>query len=436
MSCSSACEGSCPSRCGDAGDALCCEDDACGSPRVCVDEDCLEGSQPCTDENCFVDASAQQPEMASGLSDTDKAAAAALASFGDSQSQHMLPSMYMQEQQQQQHQQPSPLPDASRGRNLDMHWTNLASCLPCPSLSMESIVANLHGAASFANQPFQKAFEYALASHIMQYHDPAHGLAHNRSCVANDPGQLITRCTLPRYNPDDLADTDPFLPQLQAHECGFPIQDPNEFAHHIFQQHRPDLMVQSHQYGFAGPPSYAAAAHSPPPNLNHHYHHHHHHGGPGPWFDFNAAPDSNSSKHLSPSMSPLTNLSMGPSLSATPLSIPTPSPLESEASFADATTAAARTLSPAAEAKSQEPSQGMAQDDPYLCRWLVGPGSSSICGQRFDNDEQLQKHCKHEHLKQLKKVNGGFQCGWINCTRDTSFTQRSKVERHMQVHTG
>lgn len=405
MSCSSACEGTCPSRCGEISHAVCCDDDACGSPRVCVGEDCPAGSQPCTDENCIVDPTTQPPQIptSSVLSDGDKAAAAALASFNDNHS-HVLQSAYMQQR----------LPySSSASRDGSLDFMNFPDSLPCGSLSMDSMLTNLDGPPAFPNQPFQLAFEFALASHIMQYHDPAHGLAQHGSCVANDPGQLITKCTLPKYNPNDLANTDPFLPQVQTHECGFPIQDPNEFAHHIFQEHRSNLMMHAHQYGLSGQPH--STAHS------------HHHGGPGPYFSYNSTP---SSKHFSPSMSPLTNLSMGPSLSATPVSLPTPSPLESEPSLTDATTTA-QTLSPTTDSKSHV----MAQEDHFLCRWVVGHGNS-VCGQRFDTDEQLQKHCKHDHLKQLKKFNGGFRCGWANCTRNTCFTQRSKVERHMQVHTG
>ncbi|KAG5971361.1 hypothetical protein E4U55_001239 [Claviceps digitariae] len=422
MSCSSACDGSCPSQCGETSQAVCCDDDACRSPQVCNDEDCSAESRPCTDANCIVTPCAtesQQPSLLSPvLSDGDKAAAVALASFGDMQS-HAYQNVYMQQQQQQQQLLP-PSAGASRLGNMDL--MDLPGSLPCGSLSMESILTNLNGHPSFSSQPFQMAFEYALASHIMQYHDPAHGLAQHGSCVANDPSQLITKCTLPKYDPNDLANLDPFMPQLQTHECGFPIQDPNEFAHHIFQEHRPNMMVPGHQYGdFSGPSQSAAQSH----HLGAH---------DDSWFNFNAAPNS---KHFSPSTSPLTTMSMGPSSSETPLSIPTPSPLESEASLQDVSTAStattmAQTISPAADRESP----GIVQDDLYICRWVVGHGSSFICGQRFDSDEQLQKHCKHDHLKQLKKLNGGFRCGWASCSRDTCFTQRSKVERHMQVHTG
>ncbi|KAG5928485.1 hypothetical protein E4U42_000557 [Claviceps africana] len=441
LSCSSACEGSCPSECGETSQKVCCDDEACRSPQVCVQEDCAAESQPCTDANCVVNPCTTQPQpqpqtqqalVSPVLSDGDKAAAAALASFGDGQSR-VFRDAYMQQQQQQQQPPPQLLPpyaDASRQGYMD--FMDLPNSLPCGSLSMESILENLNGPSNLPSQPSHMAFEYALASHIMQYHDPVHGLAEHGSCLANDLSQLITKCTLPKYNPDDLANVDPFLPQLQTHQCGFPIQDPNEFAHHIFEEHGPNFMSHApHQHGGFSAPSHSAA--------------HSHHDGvrDDPWFNFNAAPGS---KHSTPSTSPLTTLSMGASLSETPVSLPMLSPLQSEASLQDVAATAtatitttnttmARTLGPTSERKSPD----VVQDDLYICRWVVGhdsSSSSSICGQRFDSDEQLQKHCKHQHLKQLQKLHGGFRCGWADCSRDTCFTQRSKVERHMQVHTG
>ncbi|KIE03116.1 Zinc finger, C2H2-type/integrase, DNA-binding protein, partial [Metarhizium majus ARSEF 297] len=408
MSCSSACEGSCPSQCGETGHAVCCDDDACGSPNLCVDEHCEGASQPCTDENCAGDPSInqQQSQPSSAITDGDKAAAAALASFGGN-NPHAVHNGLAQQPQHN-----------STSRDGFINFANLPHSLPCGSLSMDSIFANVNGHASFSNQQFQTPLEYALANHIMQYHDPSHGLANHGSCVANDPSQLITRCTLPKFNPNDMPNSDPFLPQLHSHECGFQVQGPNEFANHIFQEHGSTFM-QGNQFAFPG--SSHSHGHLTSPTS------HQHQGGHGPYFNYHAAPTS---KHFSPSMSPLTNLSMGPSLSATPASLPTPSPLDSEHSLPDVTSTA-NPLSPSTETKPQV----MVQEDQFLCRWLVGQGGS-ICGQRFENDEQLQKHCKHDHLKQLKKLNGGFRCGWANCTRNTCFTQRSKVERHMQVHTG
>lgn len=418
VSCSSACEGSCPSQCGEVGVTVCCDDDACGTPQLCADEHCEEATHPCTDANCaaepVVEQQPQQQKAARGLliTDHDKAAAAALTSFGENGS-HLDQNDFMQ------HIPTTP----AISRDDTLSYMNLPDAMPCGSLSMDSMFANMGGQPSFPNQTFQLAFEYALASHIMHYHDPSQGLAHNGSCVANDPAQLISKCTLPKYNPNDLANTDPFLPQLEGHECGFQVQDPSDFAQHIFEEHKSTLMMHAHQLGNPG------TSHS----------HMHPHAGSGqqqqqqsgftqqPYYNYGRASHA---KNYSPALSPLTNLSMGPSLSATPVSLPTPSPLESENFMPEPGSA----IHPFASSHEAEP-QSMAEEDGFVCRWLTG-NANEICGQRFENDEQLQKHCKNDHLKQLKKVNGGFRCGWAKCTRDTCFTQRSKVDRHMQVHTG
>ena len=404
VSCSSDCEGSCPSQCGEVGHTVCCEDDACGSPQLCVDEACHEASHPCTDTNCIADAvppAAGNPSVTDG----DKEAAVALASFGGPTSS-IMQGGYMEPS----HSAYATAPNAGVPY-MGIHGGNM----PCGSLSMDALFAQDNGPPTFPNQPYQMAFEYALASHIMQYHDPSRGLANSGSCLADDPSQLISKCTLPKYNPNDLANTDPFLPQLQSHECGFEVQDPNEFAQHIFQEHRPALMLHAQQLGL--PESSSQHVHSASCISQHP-------DSQAPYFNCDQH-----TKHFSPSMSPLTNLSMGPSLSNTPTSLPTPSPAESDLCLTDRT-AAKDAFGLGTEAKSQP----MGQEDQLLCRWVIG--GKAICGQRFENDEQLQKHCKHEHLKPMKKLNGGFRCGWAGCTRDTCFTQRSKVERHMQVHTG
>ncbi|KAJ6445882.1 C2H2 transcription factor [Purpureocillium lavendulum] len=270
----------------------------------------------------------------------------------------------------------------------------------------------------FSHQQFQMAFEYALANHIMQYHDPSRsGLTHAGNCLANDPSQFISRCTLPKFSPNDNI-TDPYLSQLQGgHECGFQVQDSNAFAHHIFEEHKPALML--HAQHLRQP----AVSQSNVPL--HHGGLHHHGTQSGPQVGGHRAHGN----HFSPSPSPLATLSMGPSLSTTPSSsLATPSPLESETGLTEPSSVG-RSKSPHVEAKPQV----LTEEDQFRCRWVMGNG---ICGQRFENDEELQKHCKTDHLKPLKKDRGGFRCGWENCTRDTCFTQRSKVERHMQVHTG
>ncbi|KAH7171115.1 hypothetical protein EDB81DRAFT_190640 [Dactylonectria macrodidyma] len=70
-----------------------------------------------------------------------------------------------------------------------------------------------------------------------------------------------------------------------------------------------------------------------------------------------------------------------------------------------------------------------------VCHWLGEDGT--LCDHSFENQEQLQAHCKDHHLKDLKKTPGsGFYCSWSACTRKTPFSQKSKLERHMQTHTG
>ncbi|KAF7540919.1 hypothetical protein G7Z17_g12085 [Cylindrodendrum hubeiense] len=78
--------------------------------------------------------------------------------------------------------------------------------------------------------------------------------------------------------------------------------------------------------------------------------------------------------------------------------------------------------------------QTLSADDQFSCRW-VGP-SGSLCNAKFENHKELQTHCKEEHLKDLEKASGGFNCSWYACTRHTPFSQKSKLERHMQTHTG
>lgn len=399
--CSSECDGACPSQCGDTGHGICCDDDACGSLQLCLDQDCQGASRPCMDESCLTDTTLVE-DPGHAMTDGDKAAAAALASFGGDSQLQMVQAALMQPPASA-----SPAPGGGPSS-----FSHLPESLPCGSLSMLT-----NGLPGFPNQAFQVAPELALASHILQYHDPSRGLAHSGTCVANDPGQLISRCTLPKFDADDGA-MNPYLSQVQGHECGFQVQDPTAFAQHIFQDHKPAFAPQPQPPKFPGlsyPLTHAGSNASPRRRSRTEYH---------------AASQAPCGRHFSQSPSPLTNLSVGHSLSTTPSSLPTPSPLGSDAGVAEPSVPEAP-KSPLAASDNQP----LTQEDRFLCRWLTGDGDG-ICGKHFDDDEQLQKHCKLDHLKQLKKARGGFRCGWASCTRDTCFTQRSKVERHMQVHTG
>lgn len=69
------------------------------------------------------------------------------------------------------------------------------------------------------------------------------------------------------------------------------------------------------------------------------------------------------------------------------------------------------------------------------CRWWdseAGP----MCGQHFESADALQTHVRDVHIAALKKKTGYF-CLWADCCRrDKQFSQKGKVERHMQTHTG
>lgn len=79
-------------------------------------------------------------------------------------------------------------------------------------------------------------------------------------------------------------------------------------------------------------------------------------------------------------------------------------------------------------------SKSVSEEAEFTCRWACGNGV--LCGQTFLSSKELQDHCKNEHVKSLKKASDGFCCAWNACLRPGPFSQKSKLERHMQTHTG
>ncbi|ERT03163.1 hypothetical protein HMPREF1624_01468 [Sporothrix schenckii ATCC 58251] len=77
----------------------------------------------------------------------------------------------------------------------------------------------------------------------------------------------------------------------------------------------------------------------------------------------------------------------------------------------------------------------------FECAWCDTLGGQP-CGQSFDSACELHKHVLAAHTHLLKRdVGGTYSCGWQGCTRRDSeekggFAQKSKIDRHMQVHTG
>ena len=101
--------------------------------------------------------------------------------------------------------------------------------------------------------------------------------------------------------------------------------------------------------------------------------------------------------------------------------------------------AAAAALSVSSSAPS--PSAGApAQADVKRCEWQddggQGRGGVRVCGVVFPTATDLQQHAKDVHINALRKRTG-YHCHWAGCgRRDKPFSQKGKVERHLQTHTG
>ncbi|KAH0434397.1 hypothetical protein CcaCcLH18_05326 [Colletotrichum camelliae] len=92
------------------------------------------------------------------------------------------------------------------------------------------------------------------------------------------------------------------------------------------------------------------------------------------------------------------------------------------------------TLSPASRSLTVTPvTTDSDNGQSCLCKWVQ---DGQICGLRLPSDDALQKHCKEDHLGMMAKEPKGFPCLWSTCPHGTRFNQKSKLERHMQTHTG
>ncbi|KAI9765289.1 MAG: zinc-finger protein [Geoglossum simile] len=76
-----------------------------------------------------------------------------------------------------------------------------------------------------------------------------------------------------------------------------------------------------------------------------------------------------------------------------------------------------------------------------VCEWIDPVTESNntgrICGKSLTSADELQQHTKEAHITGLRRKSGYF-CQWADCSRKGTqpFSQRGKLERHMQVHTG
>ncbi|KAH6608707.1 zinc finger protein [Trichoderma cornu-damae] len=397
LSCTSACGISCPSQCGDTGQGVCCDDDACGDAcdgqDLCLDETCEDAATPCTDAKCSGLAKLEQfpAGPGPGISDGDKQAAAALASIGDANLAFVHDGF-------EQFHSASP---------IEPH-----SCFPGSTCS-HALPQGFFGMASdngIAGQFWQYLHqENPLATHILQYHDPRHSVDHVRPCMADHPSLAIPKCTLPKAAGGDVLGHG-LGHHLGDFACGFEVNTVDQFANHIFEDHW-QMHMPTSQLFCLSQPSQVVDRLPPIPNR------------PDiSSYSLNAA--SANEPQFSPSGSSMQNLSAGSSLSPPPTSL--------------ATTPLARPEEPPTESKSAGLAAISTQDLESVvdcaCRWKMPDGK--ICGMQFKDANDLHAHTKNGHLKGMTRQHPGFCCHWENCTRMSLFGQKSKLERHIQTHTG
>ncbi|KAI5818577.1 hypothetical protein BZA77DRAFT_7232 [Pyronema omphalodes] len=72
------------------------------------------------------------------------------------------------------------------------------------------------------------------------------------------------------------------------------------------------------------------------------------------------------------------------------------------------------------------------------CEWQDSQADGTVhtCGIVFQTANELQQHAKEVHINALRKKTG-YHCYWAGCARqEKPFSQKGKVERHLQTHTG
>lgn len=93
--------------------------------------------------------------------------------------------------------------------------------------------------------------------------------------------------------------------------------------------------------------------------------------------------------------------------------------------------------SPASSHSTQDLGQ---QHTGHICKW-GGRDDGIVCWQRFATAKDLHTHIAEFHVEPLPKTEHGFMCAWQGCDRagdprKKGFSQRSKLKRHMEIHTG
>jgi hypothetical protein len=248
-----------------------------------------------------------------------------------------------------------------------------------------------------------------ITNHLLVAHGDTSSSNCTDSCPLDDP-QTYQYCHMPLpSNPSAFGQFNPVNSAFQMNqsfvECGAEIHDAESFLMHFNAQHRPYFTTSM-------------------PNLLR--------ASAGARHDGHVLA---STEVMSPPATPLDTSDSGRS-SATPSPL---TPLSNSVEMTDAKPDSSLHLRSISTASSIDPSLELAAEEEHRCLWRE-EGSSSICGQLFEDSEELFKHASETHIKHAQKGVQGFRCGWDDCPRSetgaTGFPQRSKIERHMQTHIG
>jgi hypothetical protein len=426
VSCSSSCPGSCPSQCGAKGQgSICCDDDSCEAADLCLDEACEGATHPCTDTSCIRDGPVVAGAASTSGQRDEVVAAAALASFVDPSATSGLGGG---EQLNSYGQGYSAHGDQHNSFGMDFCCMPPGDSSSFDGLAMNASMQCQHG----PHDPcWQRNPSIFLASHIMQFHDPAHGASqHTRPCIADNPNLVLSKCSLPRFSSHDSLDFNFDINQDPSFQCGFPVDDPANFAQHLFTQHRSFLSgISPHAscFNFANQGQFMEDFHG-----GHHFSMAH---NQSPYhLPSSGLPPGEASAGCgswSASASPGTNASMTNTPLLTPVSPPTPPLPLTDKKPDEASSLRKVNLAPSSGLQVQTSSL----DEVYQCCWKDAE-TEQICNKRFTNSDELDAHCRADHVKMAKKTKDGYMCMWQPCKRTECFPQRGKLNRHLQTHTG
>ncbi|KAK0656108.1 hypothetical protein B0T16DRAFT_28881 [Cercophora newfieldiana] len=243
----------------------------------------------------------------------------------------------------------------------------------------------------------------SVANHLLVAHGDPNSSNCTRPCLLDDP-RNYPNCRMPIYNNLNFdAQYGSLNSELQLNQnlimCKAEVHDPETYLEHFNQQHREFFASNVHQpllntvamQHTGVMHSIEAMSSSPTTPL-----------------DGLESPDSDDSSN-------------------------TPSPLTPMSNSVDMSEFKAEVSSP------PERSMSVVSEDPHVhrCMWRE-EGSEDICGLVFPGPEELFNHASNTHIKNAKKGDQGFRCGWDDCPRSevgaAGFPQRSKIERHMQTH--